>query len=207
MHTETFAHRNFYTQKFLHRKKKKKQNYTQRSRYTEDFFTQRSLYTEEFLHAETFTQKKRLHRRNFTHRGVDTQRSFTQRTSEKLVHREPLHRETFTHRHVFTHRNFYTEKSWHTGAFAQTILYTKEPLHFHRNFYTENKDKLTFSWWVELANQSWGLDRSAFPVGRHCRGSDSAVDGGFTRGFTRARRFFSGTPDDNPHRIHVCYIW
>ena len=128
-------HRNFYTEKSLHRG-----TFAHRSFYTNilhrGVFTHRSFNTEKSLHKgnfdrEVFTQKKLSHRVGFTQRSC------------------------YTHTEAFTHRIFCTEKSIQGNTCAQKLsrketftqfffqqreLYTEELLHAdaftHKNFYT-----------------------------------------------------------------------
>ena len=58
LHKETFIHRRFYTQKFLH---------------TE--LTHRNFYTQKLLHKETFTQRN-FYIQKFLHTGASTHRHF-----------------------------------------------------------------------------------------------------------------------------------
>ena len=155
LHTDAFAHRNFYTQKFLH-EKNKKHNYTQRSRYTEETFTQRNLHSEEFLHAETFTQKKNyteefLHTEALTHRSLLHREHHRNLCTESLYTEKFLHTDTFTHTETFTQRSLDTQVPLHRQVFTQRNFYT-----FTETFTQRIRtNKLTFSWWVELANQFW----------------------------------------------------
>ena len=78
VHTHTFTHRGFYTQKLLHT----------------DSFTHRRFYTQKLLHTDAFTHRRfytqtLLHTDAFIHRRFYTQ---------KL-----LHTNTFTHRSFYTH--------------------------------------------------------------------------------------------------------
>ena len=79
MHTETFAHRHFYTKTLLHT----------------DAFTHRRFYTQTLLHTQT-----RLHTDAFTHRSFYTQKLLHTETFSyrRFYTQQLLHTDAFTHK-------------------------------------------------------------------------------------------------------------
>ena len=150
LHTYTFTHKSFYTQKLLHTVAFTQTLYTQTLLQTKAF-THRSLYTQTLLHTDTFTQT-RLHADTFTHRRFYTQRLLH---AQKLLHTDAFtHRGFYTHRHflhtdAFTHRRFYTKRLLHTHTHTHTDAFT------HRHFHTRREQGLL----ALLALQAKGYHR------------------------------------------------
>ena len=138
----TFTHRRFYTQKFLHT-----EAFTHRSFYTEAIthkaVTHRSFYIQTpfthrcFLHTDAFTRTL-LHTDMFTHRHFYTQ-TFLQ-TGAAFTHKR-FDTQKLLHIDAFTHRHFYTQTLLHTNTFTHKHFYTQTLLHAdactHRSFYTQ----------------------------------------------------------------------
>ena len=132
----TFTHRRFYTQKFLHT-----EAFTHRSFYTEAIthkaFTHRSFYIQTLLHTDVFTHR-RFYTDTFTHRHVYTQ---TLLHTDLFTHRSCFYTQTLWHTEAFTHRRFYTQALLHTNTFTHKHFYTQTLLHTdaftRRRLYTQ----------------------------------------------------------------------
>ena len=101
LNTETVAHRSFYAEKLLHTEAFKTQKLSDR-----EAFRQRNFYTQTLLHTKA-------------HKSFCTQ---------KLLHRQVLHSETFTHRSFLQ-----------TEAFTLTGNLAHREAFIHRNLQLQNR--------------------------------------------------------------------
>ena len=150
--TYIFTHRNFATEKPLHRtiftqifwhRNRHRENYTHRlhKKNTRQSCCTQKLYPEQFLHSRHFSAQKpsRTDFLNGQHFFLQTDGFYT----ESSPHRS------------LTHRRFYAQHSLHTDALIHRCLYTEDELHTktsraHRtllhatSFYTQTQRRFPF---------------------------------------------------------------